>query len=337
MSVLKTNLFLLFRLLRTLTVRKLWNCLCIRVGHFFSFVSRAVMVRTMPESLSVEPASICNLRCPECKLGNGSLTRPASQMSGGTFANALEPLSRWLVCCQFYLQGEPTINTHLSEMISKTHKNGIFTTMSTNGQLLTPELCRSLVAGGLDQIIVSVDGTTQDVYEKYRVGGSLQKAIDGIKNLCAARNELGRRNPAIVVQFIVFRHNEHQVTDIKRAAKQWGADKIVLKSAQIENLDNASQMLPSNSKFSRYKKGRDGKYHIGKKLPVNCFRLRQTIVVSSEGDVYPCCYDKNGQFVMGNVNEQSATTIWKNQKFNMFRQRVWRTKTPPDICLNCIG
>lgn len=291
----------------------------------------------MPESLSVEPASVCNLRCPECTLGKGGLTRPASLMSASTFTNALEPLSHWLVCCQFYLQGEPTMNQHLSQMIERAHRERIFTMTSTNGQTLTPELCRSLVLAGLDQIIVSVDGTTQEVYEKYRVGGSLQKVIDGIRNLASVRNELQRLSPAIVVQFIVFHHNEHQIADIKQLAKEWGADKVVLKSAQIENLDNAAQMLPQNKKYSRYRCDNNGNYFIDKRFPVNCSRLRQTMVVSSNGDVLPCCYDKNGQFAMGNVNEQSAADIWKNQKINTFRQTIWRSKTPPDICRNCIG
>lgn len=333
MSALKTNLFLFFRLLRTLTLRRLWNSLGIRVGRFM----KTGEVRTMPESLSVEPASVCNLRCPECTLGKGGLTRPANMMSVTTFANALEPLSRRLVCCQFYLQGEPTMSPQLCQMIEQAHRKRIFTMTSTNGQMLTPELCRSLVQSGLDQIIVSVDGTTQDVYEQYRVGGSLQKAIDGIRNLTSARDELCKRNPAIVVQFIVFRHNEHQIADIKRLAKEWGADKVVLKSAQIENLDNAARLLPQNQRYSRYKKDAGGNYFIPKRFPVNCFRLRQTMVVDSSGNVLPCCYDKNGQYAIGNVNEQSPADIWKSQKFNTFRQTVWRGKTPPDICRNCIG
>lgn len=333
MSAVKTNLFLFFRLLHAVTARRLWNSFRIRVGRFM----KTGEVRTMPESLSVEPASVCNLRCPECTLGKGGLTRPASLMSTSTFANALEPLSHWLVCCQFYLQGEPTMSPHLSHMIERAHRERIFTMTSTNGQTLTPELCRSLVLAGLDQIIVSVDGTTQEVYEQYRVGGSLQKAIDGIRNLTAARNELCKRNPAIVAQFIVFRHNEHQIADIKRVAREWGADKVVLKTAQIENLDNAAQLLPQNQRYSRYTKDSNGNYFMPKRFPINCKRLRQTMVVDSSGNVLPCCYDKNGQFVMGNVNEQSATTIWKNQKFNMFRQWVWHTETPPDICLNCNG
>ena len=333
MSALKTNLFLFFRLLRTLTARRLWNSFRIRVGQFM----KTGEVPTMPESLSVEPASVCNLRCPECTLGKGGLTRPTSLMSATTFSNALEPLSRWLVCCQFYLQGEPTMSLQLCQMIEQAHRNRIFTMTSTNGQTLTPELCRGLVASGLDQIIVSVDGTTQEVYEKYRVGGSLQKAIDGIRNLTAARNELQSLSPAIVVQFIVFHHNEHQIADIRRLAKEWGADKVALKSAQIENLDNAARMLPQNKKYSRYRCDNNDNCFIDKRFPVNCFRLRQTMVVSSNGDVLPCCYDKNGQFAMGNVNEQPAADIWKNQKFNTFRQTIWRSKTPPDICRNCIG
>jgi len=294
-------------------------------------------VMTMPESLSVEPAAMCNLSCPECTLGRGLLKRQGEMLRMETFNKVLHELSPWLINCQFYLQGEPTLNRQLCQMIAEAHKNKIFTNTSTNGQLLTPLLCKELVSSGLDQIIVSVDGTTQDVYEKYRIGGSLQKAADGIKALSAARRELRKSNPAIILQFIVFRHNEHQISEIKQFARKHGADKVTLKSAQIENPDTAEQMLPTNKKFSRYRKSSNGKYYIVKKLPINCFRLRQTFVMAANGDVLACCYDKNGMFTMGNVTKEPSSEIWKCEKFNDFRLNIWRTKTPPGICENCIG
>ena len=188
-----------FRLLRTVTARRFFNSARIRICSLV----RIRRVRTMPESLSVEPASVCNLRCPECTVGGGRLQRSGQLMDMETFGNALNPLSPWLVSCQFFLQGEPTLNPELCQMISEAHRRRIFTTVSTNGQTLTPELCKKLVGSGLDRLIVSVDGTTQEVYEKYRVGGSLQTAIDGIANMVAARKALGCHNPLIEVQFIV--------------------------------------------------------------------------------------------------------------------------------------
>ncbi len=321
------------RLLRTLTLRRVANSARIR----FCSLARMRQVRTRPESLSVEPASVCNLRCPECTLGGGRLQRPGQLMDLATFGNTLQPLAPWLVSCQFFLQGEPTLNPDLCQMIAAAHRHRIFTTVSTNGQTLTPELCNNLVASGLDRLIVSVDGTTQEVYERYRVGGSLQAAIDGIGNMVAARKAQKRHNPLIEVQFIVFRHNEHQISQIKQLARQWGADRVVLKTAQIENHAHASEMLPENPKFSRYRLNADGSISTKRHFSANCFRLRSTMVVAANGDVPLCCYDKNCQHPLGNINQANAIAIWRSPEANLQRQLVWRTPKGLCICQNCGG
>ncbi|MBR2195838.1 MAG: radical SAM protein [Salinivirgaceae bacterium] len=321
------------RLIRAFSLRRIANSVRLR----FCSLARMRRVRTKPESLSVEPASVCNLHCPECTLGGGRLQRPGQLMDLATFGNALQPLAPWLVSCQFFLQGEPTLNPDLCQMIAEARRRRIFTTISTNGQTLTPELCRNLVASGLDRLIVSVDGTTQEVYEQYRVGGSLQAAIDGIGNMVAARKAQNCHNPLIEVQFIVFRHNEHQISQIKQLARQWGADRVVLKTAQIENPAHAAEMLPENPKFSRYRLNADGSFSTKRKFSANCFRLRSTMVVAANGDVPLCCYDKNCRHPLGNINQANAIAIWRSPEANHQRQQVWCTPKGLNICQNCGG
>ncbi|MBR5643411.1 MAG: radical SAM protein [Salinivirgaceae bacterium] len=327
------EILMAIRLLRTFTMRRVVNSARMRICS----LARIRRVRTWPESLSVEPASVCNLRCPECTLGSGRLQRPGQLMDLATFDNALQPLAPWLVNCQFFLQGEPTLNPELCQMIATAHSRRIFTTMSTNGQTLTPELCNNLVASGLDRLIISVDGTTQEVYERYRVGGSLQKAVSGIANLVEARKAQNRHNPLIEVQFIVFRHNEHQTGQIKHLARQWGADRLVLKTAQIENQANAAEMLPQNPKYSRYRVNADGSINTKRQFSANCFRLRSTIVVAANGDVPLCCYDKNCQFCLGNINTTNAANIWHAPEVDHLREQVWNSTNSIGICKNCVG
>lgn len=330
MSV-KAKMRLVIGLVRTVTLARMVNSARIRLCS----LARMRWVRTRPESLSVEPASVCNLRCPECTLGGGRLQRSGQLMDATTFENALQPLAPWLVSCQFFLQGEPTLNPNLCQMIAGAHRRRIFTTASTNGQTLSPDLCSELVGSGLDQIIVSIDGTTQKVYEQYRVGGSLQKAIDGIGNIVRARRELGRSNPAVTAQFIVFRHNEHQIADFKRLARQWGADRVVLKTAQIETSATAADLLPLNPKHSRYHLAADGNIAPKRQFNTNCFRLRSTMVVTSNGDVALCCYDKNCRHRLGNVNQTNAISIWNSAEADNLRQQVWENGLK--ICRNCGG
>lgn len=252
-----------------------------------------------------------------------------------TFKLAFLPLKKWLIHCQFFFQGEPLLNPRIAEMIAIVHKAKVFTSTSTNGHLLTYDKCCELINAGLDMILISVDGTTQDTYSKYRVGGSLDSVIEGIKNLNRARKNLKKHNPYIVVQFLVFRHNEHQIGEIKQLARRWGADSVRLKTIQIEHFSQAKDLLPVNRKFSRYQVDAAGNYFIAKKYPVKCYRIRSIMVVTQNGDVVPCCYDKNGKYVYGNVHQTNPLQIWINKGIRDFRQKVWTNKIPLPICQNC--
>jgi radical SAM protein with 4Fe4S-binding SPASM domain len=320
-----------WRFLKKLTIRKNSNSLFIRILSFFHlpFTTR------FPESVTIEPAAMCNLSCPECTIGNGRLLRAQGLMNPELFKQIVFPLKDYLVNCQFFFQGEPFLNPHLYAMVEYANQQKIFTSTSTNGHFLTPENCVKIVQSGLDRLLVSVDGTDQQTYGLYRQGGSLQKVIDGIGNLRHAREISERKNPAIIVQFLVFRHNEHQIKAIKHLAKKWGADDVVLKSIQVENKEEAEKLLPLNRHFSRYKKDSEGNYFIDKNYPVNCFRLRSIAVFTHEGEMLPCCYDKNGEFSIGNINEQPVERLWKKDRFMRFRKVVWRSKDVPVICRNC--
>jgi radical SAM protein with 4Fe4S-binding SPASM domain len=320
-----------WQFLKKLTIRKISNSLFIRILSVFHlpFTTR------FPESVTIEPAAMCNLSCPECTIGNGRLVRAQGLMHPELFKKIIFPLKEHLVNCQFFFQGEPFLNPNIYAMVEYAHQQKIFTSTSTNGHFLTPENCAKIVQSGLDRILVSVDGTDQQTYGMYRQGGSLQKVIDGIGNLHQAREKLRRKNPAIIVQFLVFRHNEHQINEIKILAKKWAADDVVLKSIQVENREEAEHLLPQNQRFSRYKKDKEGNYFIDKNYPVNCARIRSIAVFTHEGEMLPCCYDKNGEFAMGNINEQPMENLWKNERFSRFRKWVWRSKEMPAICRNC--
>lgn len=329
------SVFYAIRFIQKLTTAKLANSISLRWHHLLMRLGDNCNVTTMPESLTVEPIAACNLKCPQCTIGSGNLQRKRKQLLVSSFANILAQTKRHLVYCQFFLQGEPTLCPELCQMIELANKNGIITGTSTNGHFLTPQLCHNLIVAGLDRIIISVDGTDQTTYEKYRVGGKLQTVIEGIGNLASARRSLKKHNPEIIVQFIVFKHNEHQISEIKHLAKKWGADKVEIKSAQIEQLDQADNWLPQHSHINRYKKAPDGSFYINKKYPLKCLRLRSVLVVNSDGLVMPCCFDKNGQHYVGNTNKQAVKQIWQGAAFNSLRNRVWKNADALPMCKNC--
>ena len=223
----------------------------------------------------------------------------------------------------------------LTEMIDYAHKSKIYTSTSTNGQFLTEKITKEIVLSKLDKIIVSIDGSTQEIYETYRVGGSLQKAITGIENIVKWKKELRSITPFIEIQFLVLSTNEHQMSEMKYLAKKLNVNRLTFKTAQLSNFENGNILLPTNDKYSRYKLLKDGKYHIKSNLSNHCWRMWSGAVINCNGDVLPCCFDKSSEHSFGNINNDSLSNNWNNKKASYFRGKILQNRKQFDICRNC--
>jgi radical SAM protein with 4Fe4S-binding SPASM domain len=192
------------------------------------------------------------------------------------------------------------------------------------------------VESGLDRLIISIDGTTQETYQQYRVGGRLDKVLEGAKNIVKWKKELNSRTPFIIFQFLVVRHNEHQIEEVKALAKEIGVDDVWLKTAQVYDYENdPNQLIPTNNKYSRYKKGKDGKMQFKGNNQKHCWRLWHDPVITWDGAVVPCCFDKDAQHKLGDLKQQSFKELWEAGTYNKFRQQVLQSRSNIDICTNC--
>lgn len=239
----------------------------------------------------------------------------------------------WII--QFYFQGEPLLNKNLPQMIREAHEAGLYTIVSTNAQAMTAELAQDLVASGLDRIIISMDGLTEDSYNAYRIGGSLQKCKDALRFLREAKEQspiTRHQLPIIELQCLRLRTNENEWKLFKRQYQALGADKLVFKTAQLYNYENGHELMPSKTKYSRYVKGNDGLFH-RKSLSKGCFRVWSGVVVTTDGDVLPCCYDKSHAHAYGNIMNTSLHDLFTSNNAQAFRQAAF--KEQPAICKEC--
>lgn len=289
----------------------------------------------LPVSISLEPTTSCNLRCPECPSGLRSFTRPTGMLDPHLFQKVIDELCLTLSYLTFYFQGEPYLNPSFLDMVAYASSKGIYTATSTNAHFLAPEVAHRTVASGLDRLIISIDGTTQESYQSYRIGGSLQKVLDGTRNIIAAKRDLRSRTPHVVFQFLVVRPNEHQIHEVKKLATTLGVDQVVLKTAQIYDHENGSSLIPSQSRYSRYKKDSDGSWSIKNKLYNECWRMWHSCVITWDGRVVPCCFDKDAHFVLGDLKSGTFADIWNGQKYNDFRKSLFRSRGEIEMCRNC--
>jgi len=251
-------------------------------------------------------------------------------MDFGLYKKAILELKPFLYYVNLYFQGEPMLHPQFFSFPGLSA--GINSVVSTNGHFLSVENSEKLVKSGLNKLIVSLDGMSQEVYSRYRQKGELEKVISGIRNVDAARKKF-HSSLKMELQFLVNRHNEHQIPEAERFAKEVDAS-LKLKSMQVISDNDKEKWLPSAGKFRRYEEI-NGKISIKNSMPDRCLRLWFNPVITWDGLVIPCCFDKDAEFVMGDLNKESFRTIWNNARYKEFRKNVFTRRKSIGICRNC--
>lgn len=324
-----------FNLFSKASPRRLYNAWNIYSSYHYSRFKRSPSIKGLPISISVEPTTSCNLRCPECPSGLRAFTRPTGMLNQDLFHHVMDELSDTLTWLTFYFQGEPYLHKSFLDMVQVASRRKVYTSTSTNAHYLNDHNARATVESGLDRLIISIDGTTQESYEAYRIGGDLEKVIEGTRNVIRWKKALKSLTPHVVFQFLVVKPNEHQVPEVYKLAEQLGVDRVALKTAQIYDYEQGSDLIPTQDKYARYRKGEDGTYSIKNQLLDHCWKMWHSCVITWDGKVVPCCFDKDAHYVMGDLKKDSFDSIWRGDKYNDFRATLLRSRSSIDICKNC--
>ncbi len=314
---------------------RLWNFILILLSYFLSKRGWLKQPWGRPISMSIEPTTACNLGCPECPSGLKSFQRKTGNLKLSDLEKWL-PKWKWhLTYLNFYFQGEPFIHPQLTQMIALASRHGIATSVSTNGHFLTDEVIDQIIESKLTRLIISLDGFTQEVYEQYRVHGEVDKVKDAVLRVIQRKKEKRVAHPQVVIQTLAVKPNEREIPLIKQWAKQVGADKVVIKTAQLYHPSDNHPLMPTQDSLRRYFKDDLGNWRIKNPLDNHCWRMWSGCVVTWNGDVVPCCFDKDAQHKMGSLQQASLNQIWRSPKYEFFRLQLQRGRKEIDICSNC--
>lgn len=321
--------------LSKLNLKRIYNYSSLVASYLLSRYTGRNFHRGMPFSMAIEPTTSCNLRCPECPSGLRSFTRPTGMLQLDLFRKVIDEIYRDLSYLTIYFQGEPYLHPGFFDIVAHASQKKIYTATSTNAHFLDDENCRKTIESGLDRLIISIDGTTQETYESYRIGGKLSKVLEGTKRIVEWKKRLGSTTPYTIFQFLVVKPNQHQIHDVEAMARDLGVDKVLFKTAQIYDYENGSPLIPTIDRYSRYKKEKDGNYSIKNSLNNNCWKMWNSCVLTWDGKIVPCCFDKDGEYVLGEVNNNSFRKSWQGEAYDDFRKSLIKGRDQIEICKNC--
>jgi len=148
--------------------------------------------------------------------------------------------------------------------------------------------------------------------------------------------KLKTKTPFLIFQFLVVKPTQHQIEEVKKLAEEIGIDDVLFKTAQVYDFGkDPNQLIPTIDKYSRYTKQDDCIYKFKGSLANHCWRLWHDPVITWDGLVAPCCFDKDAQHKLGDLKTRSFKEIWKNGEYKKFRMKILQGRKNIDICSNC--
>lgn len=338
---MRTDLLNRFVFTKNASVKRLSNlCLC-----YYEMKTGKTVLKARPLKLTIDPCSVCNLRCPLCPTGQRSGKRKHILMPFSDFKGIIDDVGDYIYEVGLYNWGEPFLNKDIYKMIALLKEKKIVVVMSSNLSMgFSPEDIDKIVNSGLDTLIVSLDGVSQKAYEQYRVGGNIGLVKENVKKISDAKKRLGKNSPRLIWQFIVNKFNENELNGLDSIKTDLGFDELWLGRLRCDmdkeifmgsegRYENAKPFLPSAEKYSRYNFGSKKE----KSALKSCYFLWTTAAINADSSVSPCCalYDEKYDFgsVKGN---KPFMDVWNNEMYVQARRSV--LKMPVDkktICHIC--
>jgi len=310
-------------LVRHLNFRRAVNAII----FFAEMKFKKVYLRSYPPYIRIETSPYCNLRCPGCLLGETFYNeanpehRDAGFMSYDLFVDSVKDFVPYLLKINLYDEGEPLLNKNILKMIKYLSSNNVATNISTNFSLnLSEEKLNEIVDCGLEQIVICLDGSTQETYSKYRVGGDLNKVLQNLKKLSEINyNKKGKLK--IDVQFIDFDDDEKERTAVYNLVKD-------LKIWRLSIIQGSSRKGRSGLKFTGTPDERRAK---------GCYELWTSVIINSKGELGTCDYgEDNGIQNIGEARNYKKDNLRNHPVLVELRQSFKYPDVPlNEICCHC--
>jgi radical SAM protein with 4Fe4S-binding SPASM domain len=315
---------------RVSSPRKVWNWLLAKSQRYL----KSERVFGMPFRYTIDPVNYCVLRCPLCPTGQGTLGRPAGKLRLVHYKSIIDMIYPYTYYLDLFNWGEPFLHPNIIEFIRYASQRDIMVRISSNMNVFSEELAVGVVQAGLTDLVVDVDGATQETYELYRRGGNLDMLIDHVRMVVSAKKRLRSVTPLINARMLVTRKNEHQVGDVRALVESAGVELFSVTPIfiQSDSQSDAEEWLPQDSSYLAYADRADVKN------TWDCADLWEGMTINWDGSVLPCCWIHDSRHDFGNILSVPLRDLWNNAHYVAARRALRRRqRDKATVCGTCLG
>lgn len=291
-----------------------------------NYNNRITRVPGLPRIFGIETTNVCNLKCTMCP--RTEMTRKRGFMDIALFSSIVDQTCKVNNCVRLHEMGEPLLDKNIFAFIDYCSRKGVETEISTNATLLSEAAAKKILDSRLDNIILCLDGSTKEVYEKIRGKANFEETKENIKKFLQLKKTSGKQKPKVHLQIIAMKETEKEIGEFVDYWNRFDPDDVVVKnfstfSNQVESIKELSELR------HRYKK------QVVKDRPP-CYYLWDSVVVLQDGKVVPCCRDFDASYVLGNARKESIRSIWNGKRLRLLRKRQINGDFDIPLCRDCV-
>jgi radical SAM protein with 4Fe4S-binding SPASM domain len=268
-------------------------------------------VPDFPITLTMELVNRCNLTCVMCYTDNHKGTKFTLDKAQITklFDEAKE---HNLPALLLGSGSEGMLYKDIKEVVSLAHESGVIDLfLITNGTLLTEEMSEFIIDSGVSRLLISLDATTNETFTKVRGKPLLHQIEDNIHKFLEIREKKKALLPMLRISFCVQELNTHEQESFK---EKWRDKADYIDFQVISDFGYVGELIENNDPGQTLKPN-----EFGEEKPF-CHYPFQYLNVWSNGDITPCCVFYGKNLVMGNVDTDTLSEVWKGSKMKALRE-----------------
>ncbi len=279
-----------------------------------------------PSFIWLEPTNKCNLKCIMCPNGTDMVNVQKGHMEYELYKNIIDEIKNYASSITLAVGGESMMHPKFFDMIRYATGNGIKVLLNTNATLLNREKADLLLESGISSVSFAFDGFNKEMYEKARVGSNYDKTLENILYFLESRKKKKLKLPYTVLSILMLEignfTEEEKCSFLKR----------------FDNLIDEVRLREVSTWGSTFKDTDEFSFRTHNGFIAPCSRIWSTTCIMWNGDVVPCIYNANHEYVLGNIKDDRLLDIWNNHKILQLRksmlERTYLDISP--LCENCI-